>query len=85
MARLAARYSPTTCRELAEAGLKPWGGLKNTVPVPAGGMTPERITEMLAFYGNDTMLLIGGGLLAAGPRMTDAAARFVEKVASHGA
>lgn len=78
-------YSPATCRELAQAGLQPWGGLKGTVPVPAGGMTPDRIPEMLEFYGSDTMLLIGGGLLAAGARMTDEAARFVEKVASHGA
>lgn len=78
-------YSPATCRELAAAGLSPWGGLKDTVPVPAGGMTPDRVAEMLEFYGNDTMLLIGGGLLAAGERMTEEAARFVEKVISHGA
>ena len=78
-------YSPDTCRELARAGLSPWGALKDTVPVPAGGMTPDRVPEMLEFYGNDTMLLIGGGLLAAGSRMTDEAARFVEKVARHGA
>lgn len=77
-------YSPQTCRELAAAGLSPWSGLKDTVPVPAGGMTPDRVPEMLEFYGNDTMLLIGGGLLAAGDRMTAEAARFVERVAQHG-
>jgi ribulose-bisphosphate carboxylase large chain len=77
-------YSPQTCRELAQAGLSPWGGLKDTVPVPAGGMTPDRVPEMLEFYGNDTMLLIGGGLLAAGDRMTAEAARFVERVAQNG-
>jgi len=78
-------YTPATCKALADAGLAGWGGLKDTVPVPAGGMTPDRVPEMLEFYGSDTMLLIGGGLLAAGARMTDEAARFVEKVVSHGA
>ena len=77
-------YSPQTCRELAQASLGPWGGLKDMVPVPAGGMTPDRVPEMLEFYGKDTMLLIGGGLLAAGDRMTAEAARFVERVAQHG-
>ena len=77
-------YSPQTCRELAQAGLSPWGALKDTVPVPAGGMTPDRVPEMLEFYGNDTILLIGGGLLAAGDRMTAEAAHFVERVAQHG-
>ncbi len=76
-------YTPATCKALAEAGLTGWGGLKDTVPVPAGGMTPDRVPEMLEFYGNDTMLLIGGGLLAAGSRITEEAARFVERVANH--
>jgi ribulose-bisphosphate carboxylase large chain len=77
-------YSPQTCRELAQASLGPWGRLKDMVPVPAGGMTPDRVPEMLEFYGKDTMLLIGGGLLAAGDHMTAEAARFVERVAQHG-
>jgi ribulose-bisphosphate carboxylase large chain len=75
-------YSRQTCHALADAALAPWGNLKNTVPVPAGGMTPERVPEMLQFYGSDVMLLIGGGLLAAGPRMTEEAAKFQNAVAS---
>jgi len=75
-------YSRQTCHALADAALAPWGNLKNTVPVPAGGMTPERVPEMLQFYGSDVMLLIGGGLLAAGPRMTEEAAKFQDAVAS---
>jgi ribulose-bisphosphate carboxylase large chain len=74
-------YSPATCRELAHAALAPWGGLSDCVPVPAGGMTPDRVPEMLEFYGQDVMLLIGGGLLAAGPRMTEEAAAFTAAVA----
>jgi ribulose-bisphosphate carboxylase large chain len=77
-------YSPDTCRALAGAALSPWGGLAATAPVPAGGMTPDRVAEMLQFYGKDVMLLIGGGLLSAGPQMTAQAARFVEAVAQAG-
>jgi ribulose-bisphosphate carboxylase large chain len=73
-------YSPATCRALAEAALAPWGGLSDCVPVPAGGMTPDRVPEMLEFYGKDVMLLIGGGLLAAGARMTEEAAKFAAAV-----
>jgi ribulose-bisphosphate carboxylase large chain len=76
-------YSPATCRALAEAALTPWGNLKDTVPVPAGGMTPGRVPEMLQFYGRDVMLLIGGGLLAAGSRMAGEAAKF-QDVVMHG-
>lgn len=76
-------YSPVTCRTLADAALAPWGGLRDTVPVPAGGMTADRVPEMLQFYGRDVMLLIGGGLLAAGSRMADEAAKF-QDVVMHG-
>ena len=76
-------YSPATCRELTNAALAPWNGLRTTVPVPAGGMTLDRVTEMLKFYGTDVMVLIGGGLLAAGARMTEEAAAFAAAVARH--
>jgi ribulose-bisphosphate carboxylase large chain len=76
-------YSPATCRELAEAALGPWGGLAATAPVPAGGMAPDRVAEMLQFYGSDVMLLIGGGLLAAGARIPEETAAFVAAAARH--
>lgn len=74
-------YSPQTCHALAAAALGPLGTLRGTAPVPAGGMTPDRAPEMLQFYGTDVMLLIGGGLLAAGPRMREETARFTAAVA----
>ena len=43
----------------------------------------NRVKEMLQFYGNDVMLLIGGGLLAAGARMIEETALFVQTVAQH--
>ncbi len=73
-------YSPATCRALAAAALGSFGALKPCVPVPAGGMTLERVGEMLDFYGSDVMLLIGGGLLAARENLTRETAAFVGQV-----
>ncbi len=73
-------YSPATCRALADAARIAWRGLAPALPIPAGGMTPERVPGMLDFYGRDVMLLIGGALLTAGDRLTDAAAAFVRVV-----
>ena len=77
-------YSPETCRALARAALKPRDGLRPSVPTPAGGMNLERVPEMLDFYGRDTMLLIGGALLASRERLVEAAAAFVKAVERHG-
>ena len=51
--------------------------------MPAGGMTIDRVGEMLDFYGSDVMLLIGGALLEAGERLREATADFVAEVRKH--
>ena len=71
-------YSATTCRRLADNAR-----VAGSLPIPAGGMTLVRTAEILDFYGPDTMLLIGGNLLAARDRITDEAARFARAVADH--
>jgi ribulose-bisphosphate carboxylase large chain len=76
-------YSPDTCRALARAALDNRDGLRPSVPVPAGGMTTDRVPEMLDFYGADVMLLIGGALLEAREQLTEATAAFVAKVRGH--
>ena len=65
-------YSPDTCRRLARAALADRDGLRPCVPVPAGGMTADRVPEMLDFYGADIMLLIGGALLEAREHLMEA-------------
>jgi len=76
-------YSPDTCRELARAALEPRDRLRPTVPVPAGGMTTDRVGEMLDFYGTNVMLLIGGALLSAGAQLAEATSAFVAEVHRH--
>jgi ribulose-bisphosphate carboxylase large chain len=70
-------YSPETCRELVT-------NARPALAVPAGGITLDRVTELLDFYGPDTMLLIGGNLLMARDRITEQSARFASAVAAHG-
>jgi ribulose-bisphosphate carboxylase large chain len=43
-------------------------------------MTVERVEEMERFYGADTILLIGGGLLAARERLLEKSRDFVASV-----
>ena len=76
-------YTPETCRRLADQARAAWDGIRPSVPVPAGGMTLERVPEMLDFYGPDAMLLIGGSLLAARERLTEETAAFTRAVAQH--
>src|SRR5262249_47774623 len=77
-----ARFSNSgeTCMATGKNSRAPGTGLKPVLPVPAGGMTVERVSEMLSGYGPDTMLLIGGGLLSAKDRLLDRSREFVRAV-----
>jgi ribulose-bisphosphate carboxylase large chain len=44
-------------------------------------MSLERVPEMLAFYGPDTILLIGGALLLAGDSLAARSREFVRRIA----
>lgn len=55
-------FSQDECRETADGCRQPMGNLRPIFPVPAGGMKRSRLVEMVEFYGNDVMLLIGGDL-----------------------
>ena len=74
-------YPRADCLAIAERARAPLGAHAPTLPVPAGGMSVERVGEMLDDYGPDTMLLIGGNLLAAGDAMPARAAEFAARVA----
>ena len=60
-------YSRETCRKLANALTRPAEpGLIPTLPMPAGGIKYQDVGDVLAFYGTEVILLIGGGLYEAG-------------------
>ena len=76
-------YSAAMSRAVADMARRDWYGLRWCLPCPAGGMTLDRVPEILDFYGPDTMLLIGGSLLSARDRLAAATAQFVERVARY--
>jgi ribulose-bisphosphate carboxylase large chain len=77
-------YPMADCAALAAAAREPWGHLRPSLLVPAGGMLLERIDELIGFYGRDTMLLIGGNLLIARDALLERTREYVAKVEAHG-
>jgi ribulose-bisphosphate carboxylase large chain len=77
-------YSRDSCRGIARAAREPLARHRPALPVPAGGMNVERVDEMIAEFGDDVMLLIGGNLLEAGEAMPQRAREFVARVRAAG-
>jgi ribulose-bisphosphate carboxylase large chain len=55
-------FTKEECAAITRSGREDLGNLKPLWVSPAGGMTVERIGEMLDFYGQDTASLVGGAL-----------------------
>ncbi len=75
-------FDASTCREIArrleeDAG----GGVLSAMPVPAGGVDAERARDVVAFYGSEVMLLVGGSLYRGGDDLAARTRRFVDAVA----
>ncbi len=60
-------FSRAECRSIVEGCRVPMGHLRPIIPCPGGGMSLDRVPELLRFYGNEVILLVGGGLLKHGP------------------
>ena len=75
-------YTRSTCDAIATRLREPLAELRPALPVPAGGMSVERVPEIVADYGRDSMLLIGGNLLLAGERLAERSRDFVTAVAA---
>lgn len=62
------RFSLTReeCLSINAGCVVPMGRIKPSIPVPAGGMSLDRVPGMLSLYGRDVVLLIGGGLMKKG-------------------
>ncbi len=55
-------FTPETCTQIATACRAELGTILPCWPAPGGGMSLERVGEMIRFYGEDVCLLIGGDL-----------------------
>lgn len=72
-------FSREECVGIARACSAPLSHLKAILPAPGGGMTFQRVPEMLSAYGDDVMYLMGGALLQE-PDLTEACRRLVAAV-----
>jgi ribulose-bisphosphate carboxylase large chain len=78
----ASRFPVTreSCERTARHLTGKWGGLETSLPIPAGGISLENVDEALEFYGDDTMLLVGGSLQEKPDAILERASTFVAKV-----
>ena len=79
-------YDRATCEAIARTLRRPHVPIAPALPVPAGGIQVDRVTDVLQFYGPETLLLIGGSLLEAADEATllQRSRRFVEAVHEFG-
>jgi len=69
-------FSPGQCRDLVNGTEIDMPGIRPIFPVPAGGMSLERVPELLEFYGRDAILLIGGDLHRHGSDLVESCREF---------
>jgi ribulose-bisphosphate carboxylase large chain len=73
-------FSREECMDIAEETSIPMGKLKPIFPAPGGGMSLDRVPEMLETYGQDLIFLIGGGLFKHGPDLVENCRYFRQMV-----
>ena len=74
-------FTKDQCLDITDKSREKLGSLKPMLVSPAGGMTLERIPEMIEMYGKDSALLIGGALSRGS--LADNAAQMSEMVRAY--
>ncbi len=69
-------FSREECISIAEGSQDDMGQIKPIFPTPGGGMTIDRIPEMLEVYGKNLIFLMGGGLHRIKPTLVESSAYF---------
>jgi ribulose-bisphosphate carboxylase large chain len=72
--------SREACERLAANLREPWEGVMPALPVPGGGIEAENVAEVVACYGRDSMLLVGGSLQAGPGSVAERSRALVEAV-----
>ena len=73
-------FSREECAGIVHGTAEPMGNLKTIFPAPGGGMSLDRVPEMLETYGKDLIFLIGGGLFKHGPDLVENCRHFRKMV-----
>jgi len=73
-------FSCSECKEIVTATSESMGHLKSIFPAPGGGMSLDKVPDMLETYGQDLIFLIGGGLFRHGPDLVQNCRHFRKMV-----
>ncbi|MEM7403844.1 MAG: RuBisCO large subunit C-terminal-like domain-containing protein [Pseudomonadota bacterium] len=76
-------FSHQTCAAIAQRLQEPLGDLAPVFPSPGGGMHFDNLPQMFDAYGEDAVLLVGGGLLGLDPDLTTGTRAFAERIADY--
>lgn len=69
-------FSREECKEIARGTTEHMGHLKAIFPAPGGGMSLDKVPDILETYGQDLIFLIGGGLFKHGPDLIENCRHF---------
>lgn len=75
-------FSREECVSIVAGSREPFGHMAQIFPTPGGGMTVDRLSDMLELYGRDVIFLIGGGLHRQDPDLVAASRYFRNLVES---
>ena len=64
-------FSREECEEIVTGTMAPMKQVKSIFPAPGGGMSLDKVPDMLETYGRDLIFLIGGGLFKHGPDLVE--------------
>ncbi len=58
--------SKEDCRHIASETAVPWGHVRPIYPTAAGGIRKDLIKEIVELYGNEVVIIVGGGFVPTG-------------------
>jgi ribulose-bisphosphate carboxylase large chain len=71
---------PEDSLEAAAGCAADMGPIRKSLPLPGGGMTRERIPQLIEAYGHEVIFLVGGGLHRQGPDLVANARDLLQAV-----
>jgi len=69
-------FTRAECQSIVRGTEMVMGPMKAIFPSPGGGMSLDRVSEMVDAYGQDVVLLIGGGLMTQGSDLAENCRHF---------
>ena len=74
-------FSREECAAIVRGTAVEMGPIKKIFPSPGGGISLDRIEELLELYGKEVVFLVGGGLFKHGADLTENC-RYFHKIVS---